>query len=368
MADEPGIPGPDQLARLGVYDPSSVDAPERLALLRYLFSLGASVDQIEAAAASLGDLALDLALRPERPSRVGAVVADAGVAWDDAYRLLTAVGFSGDPDERITEAEAATALLLVVVSRDLLGEAATSQLARVAGNAMARVAQTIVTTFRLNVELPRRNTGISHVDVVKEYAEMAQSLLPAFVSALDALLRRQLVAVTERMWSTDEEQSAVTMSCTVGFVDLVGYTAAAASMSISELTSVLIQFDERTADAVLGGRGQIVKTIGDEAMFVTDDAVDACRIGLDLVRAFRSGSLPPVRVGLATGEVVSVFGDLYGQEVNRAARLVAAAAPSTVVVSEPVRAACGDAFTFSSVGALALKGFAEPVPAYRLDG
>ena len=57
-------------------------------------------------------------------------------------------------------------------------------------------------------------------------AELTQTLLPNFVSTLDAVLRRQIVAVAERMWSTDPERSVVTVQRTVGFVDLVGYTTA----------------------------------------------------------------------------------------------------------------------------------------------
>jgi len=246
------------------------------------------------------------------------------------------VGLSTDPDSLVTDGEAATVRLLASASTDLLGEEATMQLARVAGNAMARVAETLVGVFRLQVELPRRESGTPYVDVVKEYSGLTQTLLPAFVSTLDAALRRQMLAVSERMWSTDIERSAVTLQRTVGFVDLVGYTSTTASLSVRQLTEMLIDFDERTAEVVARGGGQIVKTIGDEAMFVTEDVADACRIALDLVDA-SGGQLPPVRVGLATGEMVSVFGDLYGPEVNLAARLVTVADPSTAVVSEEVR-------------------------------
>ena len=136
-------------------------------------------------------------------------------------------------------------------------------------------------------------------------------------------------------------------------------------MSLRELTDVLVEFDLRTSEIVAAGNGQIVKTIGDEAMFVTEDAEDACRIALDLIDA-AGGTLPPVRVGLATGEMASVFGDLYGPDVNLAARLVGAADPSTAVVSEAIRAAGGD-FRFERLPPLTLKGFAEPTTAYRVE-
>ncbi len=156
------------------------------------------------------------------------------------------------------------------------------------------------------------------------------------------------------MWSTDPERSVVTVQRTVGFVDLVGYTTATASLSLRELTHVLVEFDLRTSEIVAEGGGQIVKTIGDEAMFVTEDAGDACRIALELIDA-AGGTLPPVRVGLATGEMASVFGDLYGPDVNLAARLVGAAEPATALVSEQVRAAAGD-FRFARAASAHVEG------------
>jgi adenylate cyclase len=294
------------------------------------------------------------------------VAADAGLDWPTTLRLLTAIGLPTDPDHPATTGEAAAIRLLAGSSNALLGEEATLQLARVAGSTMARLAETIVGVFRLQVELPRRTAGTAYVDVVKEYAALTQTLLPNFVSTLDAVLRRQIVAVAERMWSTDPERSVVTVHRTVGFVDLVDYTSSTASLSLRELTDVLVEFDQRTSEIVAASNGQIVKTIGDEAMFVTEDTEDACRIALDLVEA-SGGALAPVRVGLAAGEMASVFGDLYGPAVNLAARLVGAADPSTAVVSEDVRAGRSGGFRFERLPPLTLKGFAEPTTAYRLE-
>jgi adenylate cyclase len=363
MAEDPQTPGADELERLGFYDPADPDAQERLFLIRYAISRGASLDDVSRAP-NLGELALDMTLRPRGPLPLRAVAAAAGIDWPTTLRLMTAIGLPTDPDFPVTADEAAAVRMLAAASNNLLGEQATLQLARVTGNSVARLAETLVGVFRLQVELPRRAAGKSYVDIVQEYAELTETLLPSFVSALDAVLRRQIVAVAERMWSTDPERSIVTVQRTVGFVDLVGYTTATASLSLREITDVLLAFDQRSSEIVAGGKGQIVKTIGDEAMFVTEDAGDACRIALELVDT-AGDTLPPVRVGLATGEMASVFGDLYGPDVNLAARLVGAAQPSTAVVSEGVRAAAGD-FRFEALPALTLKGFAEPTTAYRV--
>jgi adenylate cyclase len=351
-------------AHPGQRDPDAQDDADQRQLIRYAMSRGATPDEV-AQAPNLGELALDLTLRPRGPLPLREVAASAGLDWPTTVRLMTAAGLPTDPDFPSTADEAASIRLLAGAHNNLLGDEATLQLARVTGNAMARLAETLVGVFRLQVELPRRAAGRAYVEVVKEYAELTETLLPSFVATLDAVLRRQIVAVAERMWSTDPERSVVTVQRTVGFVDLVGYTTATASLSLRELTRVLVEFDLRTSEIVAEGNGQIVKTIGDEAMFVTEDAGDGCRIALNLIDA-AGGTLPPVRVGLATGEMASVFGDLYGPDVNLAARLVGAAEPSTAVVSARVRAVAGD-FRFAELPPLTLKGFAEPTTAYRVQ-
>jgi tetratricopeptide (TPR) repeat protein len=57
-----------------------------------------------------------------------------------------------------------------------------------------------------------------------------------------------------------------------------------------------------------------------------------------------------------------------GDTVNLAARLQAAAEPGTVLVGELTSLSAGEAVEFESMGALTLKGKAEPVPAWRAVG
>ena len=318
-----------------------------------------------AGASNLGELALDMTLRPRGPLTLREVAASTGIDWPTTLRLMTSAGLPTDPAFPVTADEAEALRLFAGAYNSLLGDDATLQLARVTGNTMARLAETIVGVFRLQVELPRRDAGMRYVDVVREYAELTQTLLPAFVSTLDAVLRHQIVAVADRMWSTDPERSIVTLQRTVGFVDLVGYTSATESLSLRDLTDILIDFDLRTSEIVSKGDGQIIKTIGDEAMFVTEHADDACRIALDLIDG-SGGTLPPVRVGLATGEMVSVFGDLYGPDVNLAARLVDVAQPSTALASERVRAG-SSGIRFERLPPLRLKGFTNQTTAYRIE-
>jgi adenylate cyclase len=359
------LPDADELVGLGLYDPSAPDAADRLELVRYVLSLGASTEEIEQAP-NLGELALDLILRPRGSRTVREAAARLAADWPFAQALMTMVGLPADPDDVLTADESASLELLSKTAPELLGAEATTQVARVVGHTMARLAETLVEAFRLHVQLPHHDAGTAYSDIVREYARITETVLPEFMRTLEAALRRQIVAVTERVWSTDEDRSAVTLLRTVGFVDLVGFTATVSRLSVRQLTGVLVDFDRSTTEVVLNGNGQVVKTIGDEVMFVTEHAADACRIALDLVDVGGS-RLPPMRVGLASGEMVSVFGDLYGPDVNLASRLVGVAGPGSVVASEGARDGAADLdVEFEPLPPLELKGIPPPTNAYRV--
>src|SRR4029077_15889598 len=81
------------------------------------------------------------------------------------------------------------------------------------------------------------------------------------------------------------------------------------------------------------------------------------------------------RVGIATGLVV--VGDLIGQGSAQeqsvvgetptlAARLQASAEPDSVVIGAGTRRLVGDLFEYRDLGAVEVKGVAEPMPAWQV--
>ena len=93
------------------------------------------------------------------------------------------------------------------------------------------------------------------------------------------------------------------------------------------------RFGQRSADVIAGSGGRLVKTVGDEVLFVADSAAAAALIGLELAETMAEDPmLPDVRVGIATGTVLTRMGDVFGRTVNLASRLTALAAPGTVLV------------------------------------
>jgi class 3 adenylate cyclase len=83
-----------------------------------------------------------------------------------------------------------------------------------------------------------------------------------------------------------------------------------------------------------------------------------------------------IGMGLARGyATLGAFGyegridyTAIGTVVNLAARLCGEADGGTIVVDRRMRAALDDAFAIESLGTLTLKGYAQPVPAFRLAG
>ncbi len=177
---------------------------------------------------------------------------------------------------------------------------------------------------------------------------------------------------------------------TVLFCDLVGSTELAARLDPEDLRAVMRAYHAACAEVIGRFDGHVAKFLGDGVLVYfgwpqahEDDAERAVRAGLAAGRGSRAGSTPHAevqlraRVGIATGVVV--VGDLIGEgaareeavvgEVpNLAARLQGLAASGAVVIGEGTRRLVGGVFELDDLGPQRLKGFAEPLAAWRVMG
>lgn len=357
----------DVLLRLGLDGTDAIDPDDLRRLVQYVIALGATDEEVVAAArvAGLGPLGLDLAMRPPGATlSVDEFAAGSGTDPSLVRRLWQGFGLpeTSDSPLRVTP-DAAQALRLMAALADRLGEDAVLGFARVVGLSVARLADALSSATRVGVEVPQREGGTQYSDIVRGYTEVARDLLPALWDAIGAIFRRHLVLVSYQRWSTDEDRVAVTVERSVGFVDLVGSTTVLRGLSVAGLAALVDRFEQLVWDVVTSAGGRIVKLIGDEAMFVADDPMAGCRIALRLI----DSSNDPVRVGLAFGPVVALHGDFYGPTVNLAARLVSVAPPSTIVASEVVHAATSQAFEFTPFTTGPLRGFTDPMSTYELQ-
>ncbi len=240
------------------------------------------------------------------------------------------------------------------------------EVARVLGQGMARYAEaTRALVARTFIE-----PGLDEYELAHRYRAVAERLLPlagpwlehVFALHLQQVLRSDaLTQEQRRSGKLDDTQEAV-----IAFADLVGFTELGESVPVEELGSVAGRLSRIAGDAC-EPPVRVVKLIGDAVMLVSPAPGPMLDCALRLVdMAAEDESFPPLRAGVASGQAVHRWGDWFGTPVNLASRLTTRARPSTVLVAQEVRDAVDGGYAFSDAGRKKLKGFSNPVHAYRV--
>jgi class 3 adenylate cyclase len=170
--------------------------------------------------------------------------------------------------------------------------------------------------------------------------------------------------------------------CTILFLDIAGFTRLAERMTGEALIDLINELFSGFDDLITRCRGTKIKTIGDAYMVVfgapevyPDHAVQGIQAALEILEflgAFNKNHRQDVqmRAGIHTGRVMAgVVGrermqfDVFGDDVNIAARFEAAGLTGRVNVSQTTYLAARDRFDFEPRGKIALKNKAD-MPAY----
>ncbi len=290
-------------------------------------------------------LVADRLLVPAERRYTQVEVADmTGMDLDLARRFWRALGFPDvELEERMFTDLDIEALVILRSMMDLgVADVDTSlQFARVIGSSMARIAEAEVSPQVRGLAIAGGTGSSDTVEAADRFAALADHSLPAMARLLEFVWRRHVQAAVRRaMLLRSRSDSGALPVLAVGFADMVGFTTLSQQLSEEELAAVVARFEEVAHDTVTAGGGRVVKMIGDEAMFVTESALDAARIGLALAEAYAGDELlSDVRVALAVGPVLVQDGDFYGPVVNLASRVVNMAAPGSVIVTDDFHAA-----------------------------
>ncbi len=306
---------------------------------------------------------LERAILGAAPALRGSDVAQsAGVSLDDARRLWRALGF---PDAAgsaaFTEADVeALNLAYRAVVESGLDQETMLRLTRALGQTAARLADWEVATLS-GVAVGRADG----TDPRQTVLDLVESLGPSFDRLLVYAWRRHLAAAIGRLdlLSADEDDLDVS-EATVGFADLVRFTALTNQLDEEEIGDLVEVFESRCADILADHNARLIKTLGDSVLFLHADPGVAVNVALDIVAGIgRDERLPDVRLGLATGPVVLRMGDVYGPAVNLAARLTSVARRNRVIIDQhtaellPVTQ-----FETRPIPARPMRGFGDVVP------
>ncbi|MET0475159.1 MAG: adenylate/guanylate cyclase domain-containing protein [Mycobacterium sp.] len=154
---------------------------------------------------------------------------------------------------------------------------------------------------------------------------------------------------------------------TVLFTDIVGSTERARALGDEAWTALLTAHNRAVGGQVDGARGRVVKFTGDGALATFDGPARAIMCAC-AIRDTAADLGLSVRVGLHTGEVEMVDGDVHGIAVHIAARIMALAAADEVLVSGAVPPlVLGSGLAFADRGSHELKGVTTRWPVLAVN-
>jgi adenylate cyclase len=242
------------------------------------------------------------------------------------------------------------------------------QLARVYGQALAQMADAEVRLFHLYVHEPLMRDGVPGLQMAEEMENLAGDLLPLASPIMDYVHQRFLQHFIEQdmvghmeveLGDGAEPDELGRVHVAIAFADLAGYTRYTEEEGEEEALSFVERFIDAVGDTLPEG-ARVVKTIGDEVMVVGGDPAALCEWAVGFQALFQERPAP--RIGIHRGYAIYRDGDYFGRDVNLAARVVARARGSEVLITDAVREAVEGLrhLEFEDIGQVKLKGFNEP--------
>jgi class 3 adenylate cyclase/predicted ATPase len=197
------------------------------------------------------------------------------------------------------------------------------------------------------------------------------------------------LTTSEAVIGPSRQDTAERRQLTIMLADLVDSTALSARLDPEDMSALMDAYHAactrivQSYDGFLGDfRGDGILAYFGYPRAHEDDAERTVRAALDIIAAVAqvktaAGEPLALRIGIATGLVV--VGDLSGEGAlwehavvgdtpNLAARLQALADPGTIVVAGSTRRLLGDLFRLRDLGLHGVKGIAEPVAAWAIEG
>lgn len=346
------------------------NARERAGLIEYLAGLGFTADEM---------------LEAERRGRLFGLAGDAILeSGHPTYTLRTAADTLGVPVEEVAQAWAVLGLTVAgpdvpalsradvdglatwAATRTTIGDDAAFGLLRVIGSAMARLAEAESSMIRAG--LPDIQINHTHDELTTAQAyRAAAEFIPRIGAMIDAVHRHHVISARTYFEGVIRDASP-SVVCGIGFADLSGFTALTQMLTPTKLSGLLNEFSTVVSDVVHADGGRVVKFIGDAVMWVSPTPEMLVKVASNLVDhpKAREAHLQ-VRAGLGYGEVLAISGDYFGNTVNLAARLVAAAEPGQILATAAVHEQLPERSAVVQEP-LQLKGFNTPVTAYDLRG
>src|SRR5262249_55548373 len=159
----------------------------------------------------------------------------------------------------------------------------------------------------------------------------------------------------------------------IAFADIVGYSILMSDDEVGTHQRWMVLLANILRPGAERHRGRIVKSTGDGVLAEFPTAPDAMEWAREVQEAVHRGETArarpiALRISVHVGEVMATSDDIYGDDVNIAARLQEYGEPGGIILSEVAYNLVGGACTAQArdLGYLNLKNFARRFRAYAI--
>ncbi len=312
---------------------------ERTQLIKRLRDAGLSEEEIERVVAEgrAPAVVVELAIGGSEQHTLTHVARESGLSTTFVRELMQAVGRPNpEPGEHAyTDADVEFARMARRFFDAGLPRSGMLEIGRVLSIGMSNAADA-VRRVAGDALLQR---GDSEEALALRYAYAADQLLPLLGHQLDNHFRSHLRSGMRGQFVTEAERAegrlAGTTDVGVAFADLVDYTKLGERLMPEDVGRIGGRLTELSVAAVRRPV-QLVKTIGDAAMFVSAEPRELVDVVARLVATIEAEGeeFPAVRVGMAFGPATPRGGDWFGGTVNVASRVTGVAKPGLLFATE----------------------------------
>jgi adenylate cyclase len=295
----------------------------------------------------------------------------AGLEPDQLQQLTAALGFSWN-GLRQSDVEIFDILR---VARDAgLPWEAILGMTRVFGDSLRRIADSEIRMVHVYIHERLMAEGASEEEVERLISGIEQNLGPLVTPMIQRLHREYLLeAMMEDAFfhlpeSDTQARELGSVEATIAFVDIASFTALAEVSGDDTAVHVLDRVDAVVRPLLVEHDGKLVKHVGDGFMLAFRDPAAAVHFAVATQTELAlDADLPAIRVGINTGPALYRTGDYLGNAVNVASRVVNAAMPGQILLTEPVAVAADKAgIEVEELGVRMMRGVDEPLALYRV--
>ncbi len=162
---------------------------------------------------------------------------------------------------------------------------------------------------------------------------------------------------------------------TVVFADLTGSTGVFETLGNAKATEAVTRLTQWIAKVCSAHDGRVVKMLGDGVLALFPNAINAVEAAVEMQSSHqkRLQNWPEsvrmqLQIGMAAGDIVEVDGDCYGDAVNVASRLSDLSGADQIWANDAViDQLAHTGMRYRSLGPVAIRGKAEPMPVYRIE-